>query len=52
MMCDATMQPLHVIDCSKPFSLSVDSSDYAVGAVLAQPVDGSSEQPLPLPVVN
>lgn len=36
LLCRATMEPLCIIDVSKPFSLYVDSCDYAVGAVLTQ----------------
>jgi hypothetical protein len=36
LLCKATMEPLFIIDVSKPFSLYVDSCDYAVGGVLTQ----------------
>ena len=36
LLCQATIKPLHIIDVSKPISLYVDSSDYAVGAILTQ----------------
>jgi len=37
---------LYVIDCSKPFTVSVDASDYAVGAVLSQVMENGVEQPV------
>ena len=36
LLCKATMEPLFIIDVSKPFSLYVDSCDYAVGGILTQ----------------
>ena len=39
LLCRATMEPLIIIDVSKPFSLYVDSCDYAIGAVLTQSSD-------------
>ena len=36
LLCRATNDTLFIIDTSKPFSLYVDSCDYAVGAVLTQ----------------
>jgi hypothetical protein len=31
---EATITPVHIIDCSKPFSILVDACEYAVGAIL------------------
>jgi len=36
LLCEATIKPLFIIDVKQPFSLFVDSCDYAVGAVLTQ----------------
>jgi len=36
LLCEATIKPLCIIDVKQPFSLFVDSCDYAVGAVLTQ----------------
>jgi hypothetical protein len=46
LLIQATMNPLHVIDCSKPFTILVDACDYAVGAILVQPVGENNEQPV------
>ena len=39
LLCRATMEPLIIIDVSKPFCLYVDACEYAIGAVLTQSVD-------------
>jgi hypothetical protein len=46
LLCEATCEPLNIIDCTKPFSVCVDARDYAVGAVLAQSSEGSKDQPV------
>jgi hypothetical protein len=40
LLCDAVENPLDIIDMSKPFTLFVDASQFAVGACLSQPSDG------------
>jgi len=37
LLCKATMDPLHIIDFSKPFHVHTDGSNYAVGCTLSQP---------------
>jgi hypothetical protein len=44
LLCRATMEPLFIIDVSKPFSLYVDSCDYAIGAVLTQSFRTGADQ--------
>jgi len=39
LLCKATMEPLVIIDPSKPFCLYVDACDYVIGAILTQSVD-------------
>lgn len=46
LLCDATNRPLSIIDLSKRFSLFVDSSHFAVGAVLTQPDNTGHERPI------
>ena len=36
LLCEATVKPLFIIDVKQPFSLFVDSCDYAIAAVLTQ----------------
>jgi len=35
-LCNATMEPLNIIDMNKPFNLFVDASDYCFGGILTQ----------------
>ena len=45
LLCQATVEPLRIIDVSQPFSLYVDSFDFSIGAALTQTVvkeDGDS----------
>ena len=44
LLCRAAIEPLHVIDISKPLSVTVDASEYAVGAVLSKPSEGGTAQ--------
>ena len=46
LLCKATMQPLNVIDSSRPFCVSVDASEGAVGGMLTQPMPDGTEQPV------
>ena len=46
LLIEATINPLHVIDCSKPFTILVDACDYAVGGILVQPACDNTEQPV------
>src|SRR5208282_4661160 len=45
LLCKATIEPLFIIDPSKPFSLYMDSCDYAVGAILTQGRDSDHAEP-------
>jgi len=38
--------PLAIMDCSKPFNLYVDASDYAAAAVLTQNIGGKLDKPV------
>lgn len=42
----ATEQPLHAIQLGKPFSIHVDASGYAIGAMLTQTDEQGREQPV------
>jgi hypothetical protein len=46
LLIEATINPLHVIDCSKPFTILVDACDYAVGGILVQSACDNTEQPV------
>ena len=46
LLCKATVEPLDIIDMSKPFNVSVDASDYAVGGMLTQTAQDGSEKPV------
>ena len=37
-LCKATMEPMQIVDFSKPYVIEVDSSDSTTGAVLLQSV--------------
>jgi hypothetical protein len=46
LLIEATITPLHVIDCSKPFTILVDACDYAVGGILVQTASDNTDQPV------
>ena len=46
LLCEATNKPLNIVDPTKRFSLFVDSSNFAVGAVLTQPDELGHERPV------
>ena len=46
LLINAVEKPLQIIDPAKPYHIHVDASDYPVGAVLGQPGDQGSEQPI------
>jgi len=46
MLIQATVNPIQIIDCSKPFGVVVDACDYAAGGMLVQISDDASEQPV------
>ena len=46
MLCEATTEPLHIIDFSKPFNVHVDASDYAVAGILSQSDENGREMPI------
>ena len=45
-LCKATMEPLYIVDFTKPFNLFVDASGYATSAVLTQTDDNGKELPV------
>ena len=46
LLCKATMDPLHIINFSKPFHVHTDGSNYAVGCTLSQPDGDGVERPI------
>jgi len=36
LLCQATVNPLNIVDFSKPYNIPVDTSNYMVGAVVSQ----------------
>ena len=46
LLCKATMEPLYIVDFTKPFNLFVDASGYATSAVLTQTDDNGKELPV------
>ena len=46
LLVNATKERLHIIDIRRPFNLSVDASDYAIGGVLSQIGEGGKENPV------
>ena len=46
LLCKATMDPLYIVDFNKPYNIHVDSSDYAVGALISQTDDNGIERPI------
>jgi len=45
-LCKATIDPLHIINLSKPFHVHPDESNYAVGCTLSQPDGDGVERPI------
>jgi hypothetical protein len=45
-LCEAATKRLYIIDHSKPYHLSVDCSDYAVGGILSQIGDDGVDRPI------
>jgi hypothetical protein len=46
LLIEATVNPIQIIDCRKPFGVFVDACDYATGSMLVQVGDDGSEQPV------
>ena len=46
LLCKATMDPLYIVDFNKPYNIHVDSSDYAVGALISQTDENGIERPI------
>jgi len=46
LLIDAASAPLTIIDCTKPFTICVDASDYAVAAAVTQPDDNNHAKPV------
>jgi hypothetical protein len=42
------MEQLNIVDMSKPFSISVDASDYAAGGIVTQTEADGTEKPVAL----
>ena len=45
-LCQATMEPMQIVDFSKPYVIEVDSSNTTIGAVLLQTVEGQGNKPV------
>ena len=39
----ATVEPIHIVDMSKSFSIYVDASEFSAGAILCQPTAGKDQ---------
>lgn len=46
LLVEATINPLCIVDMSKPFNIHVDASDYAAGTILTQTMEGQTEKPV------
>ena len=46
LLCKATMEPLYIVDFTKPFNIFVDASGYATSAVLTETDDNGTELPV------
>jgi hypothetical protein len=42
----ATLEPIGVIDCKKPFVILVDACDYATAGILVQSTDSGTQRPV------
>ena len=45
-LCQATMEPMRIVDFSKPYVIEVDSSDSTIGAALLQSVPDQGIKPV------
>ena len=46
LLCKATVEPLYIIDFSKPFNIFVEASDFAVAGFLSQTSHDGTERPI------
>ena len=45
-LCQATMEPMQIVDFNKPYVIEIDSSNSTIGAVLLQTVKGQRNKPV------
>jgi len=45
-LCKATIEPMHIVDFSKPYVIEVYSSDSTIGAVLYQSLSEKGNKPV------
>jgi len=46
LLCQATVNPLNIVDFAKPYNIHVDTSNYMVGAVVSQSDENGGEKPI------